>query len=238
VAVSLEAEAEAEEQEEVGSMVIAAPAAATSAPPLPSHQHTLQMLPFQRKAFRAAFRRRARHVLNLVVEEAMGALDASCDAMGVKFVHDRLPPMLLREELPLVSAAARAGPGVSATAVPKQKVATITRDSRVRIVREGAARIMLQDGLVVLYHMGHNSRVHFANELPALEFDPADGPALETLLNTYPEYVKVGVLPLPELEDRIELADSLFQEGLLMVEDPHPVDEVAVEMASVTASMK
>jgi lysine-specific demethylase/histidyl-hydroxylase NO66 len=180
------------------------------------------MLPFQRRAFREAFRKRARHVLEAVMEEAMQALDASCDAMGVKFVHDRLPPMVLPEELPLVSEAAREGPGAPSAPKAKVKEAIITAESRVRLVRDGAARIMLQDGVVVLYHMGRNSRVHFANELPALEFDPADGPALETLLNSYPDYLKVGVLPLPELEDRLDLADSLFKEGLLMVEDPFP----------------
>jgi hypothetical protein len=54
-----------------------------------------------------------------------------------------------------------------------------------------------------------------------LEFELDDGPAIEALLLAYPEAITVSDLPHPseELDDKIAVAQALFKEGFLLIED-------------------
>ena len=54
-----------------------------------------------------------------------------------------------------------------------------------------------------------------------LEFELDDGPAIEQLLRAYPEGVTVGDLehPSEELDDKISLAQALYKEGILIIDD-------------------
>ena len=54
-----------------------------------------------------------------------------------------------------------------------------------------------------------------------MEFELDDGPAIEQLLDAYPAPVTVQDLPhsSEELEDKISVAQALYKEGLLIVED-------------------
>jgi hypothetical protein len=54
-----------------------------------------------------------------------------------------------------------------------------------------------------------------------LEFELDDGPAIEMLLEAYPSAVAVMDLPHPseELDDKVSVAQSLFKEGFMLVDD-------------------
>ena len=54
-----------------------------------------------------------------------------------------------------------------------------------------------------------------------LEFELDDGPAIEQLLDAYPTAVTVQDLPhcSEELEDKLAVAQALYKEGFLLVED-------------------
>ena len=54
-----------------------------------------------------------------------------------------------------------------------------------------------------------------------LEFELDDGPAIEMLLEAYPVAVAVLDLPHPseELEDKVSVAQALFKEGFLLIDD-------------------
>jgi hypothetical protein len=54
-----------------------------------------------------------------------------------------------------------------------------------------------------------------------LEFDVDDGPSIEMLLSAYPEGVTVSELPHPseEMDDKLQVAQALFKEGFLCIED-------------------
>ena len=88
----------------------------------------------------------------------------------------------------------------------------------VRLVRPHCARLVVENGMCVLYHSLRNGRTMHTAPLPSLEFEPTDGPALELLLTSYPGWVRVGALPLEQVADRIELADALYVEGVLMAQ--------------------
>ena len=149
-------------------------------------------------------------LLQAVSRHAMGCLDAACDQHTKKFIMNRLPAPLSHSE--------------------ESRTFTGTKDlkifpfTKLRIVRPGIARVLLEDGVVVVYHCMDNSREQSTDsnaDIRPLEYDVDDGPAIEMLLQAYPQGVEVSALPHPseELDDKIGVAQSLFCEGILYVED-------------------
>ena len=105
----------------------------------------------------------------------------------------------------------------------KHKVGPI---SRVCCIKENIARVVVEEGVVVVYHCMDNAREKFASPLSPLEFDLDDGPAIELLLSTTSESSSgrgIAVSDLPhtseEIHDKIAIADSLFKEGLVYIVD-------------------
>ena len=66
--------------------------------------------------------------------------------------------------------------------------------------------------------------------LSPLEFELDDGPAIEEILNAYHNGITISDLPhaSEELEDKLEVARALFQEGFLIVIDEatKPVEDL------------
>ncbi|CAM9748045.1 unnamed protein product, partial [Discosporangium mesarthrocarpum] len=88
------------------------------------------------------------------------------------------------------------------------------------MVRWGVARLLLEDGMAVVYHCMDNARVHHGNALSPLQFDLDDAPAIETLLAAYPHSIQVKDLPHPpteDLEDKVGVATALYKEGFLLL---------------------
>ncbi|CAN0028044.1 unnamed protein product [Ascophyllum nodosum] len=157
---------------------------------------------------RERFKKRVREQLGVVVEEALEMLDAAADQMGKRYISDRLPPVLEEVE----EAASVVGRG-------NQPITPLTR---LRMARRGCARLLLEEGVAVVYHCMDNSRVHHGNALSPLQFELDDAPAIEVLLSAYPEPVRVYDLPHPpteDLEDKVGVATALFKEGFLLVVD-------------------
>lgn len=131
-------------------------------------------------------------------------LDAACDQIGKRFISDRLPPALTAAEAESTSE--------SSTGVK------IWPNTLVRLVRGGIARLALEDGKAILYHCIDNSRVYQGNPLSPMEFELDDAPALEALLTTVePHWIQVQDLIHDDVQDKMEIAQSLYDEGLLAV---------------------
>ena len=66
-----------------------------------------------------------------------------------------------------------------------------------------------------------NVRSLYSAPLNPLEFELDDGPAIEGLLHSYPDGVVVSNLyhPSEELDDKISIAQALYKEGILVIED-------------------
>eukprot|EP00937_MAST-01D_sp_MAST-1D-sp2_P001596 g1596.t1 len=187
-----------------------------------------------RGAARRAFIERARALLAVVHAEAQSSLDVCADAWCRDALHQGLPPPLLPGEEGAVepglwrrlgivgsaSAGARAAAGKARAKGKKEfgPLDAITDSAtEVRLVRPRCARLILDEGVLVLHHSLLNGRTMHAHALPSLEFEPSDGPALEVLLTAYPAWTQVGLLPLKDDDDRLELATALYQEGVIMV---------------------
>ena len=85
----------------------------------------------------------------------------------------------------------------------------------------GIARALVEDGMVIVYHCMDNARETYGAPLHPLEFELDDGPAIEALLLAYPSAITVGDLPHPseEMEDKISLAQALYKEVFLYIDD-------------------
>lgn len=150
-----------------------------------------------------------------VVDRAMGMLDAATDQAAKSFLGARLPiPLSSLEE----KRTAAGAPG-----------AIIASYTRLRMVRPGVARAIVEEGMVVVYHCMDNARELYGTPLQPLEFELDDGPAIEALLLAYPDGVTVSELPHPseELDDKVSVAQALFKEGFLLIDDEasRPDDE-------------
>ena len=153
------------------------------------------------------------HLLQRVSYHALDVLDAAADQHVVKsFILCRLPVVLsVGEERRTASGA------------PNVKIFPF---SKLRIIRPGIARAVVEDGMVVVYHCMDNPRCGLSplvegSGFQPLEFDLDDGPAIEALLNSYPDSTMVSDLPHPseELEDKVDVASALYKEGILYVDD-------------------
>ena len=143
-------------------------------------------------------------IVSSVYYQALSMLDAACDQIGKRFISDRLPPALTAVEAEKTS--------------ESQSGAKLWPNTLVRLVRPGIARLALEDGKAVLYHCVDNSRVYQGNPLSPLEFELDDAPALELLLTTVePHWIQVQDLIHDDIEDKMEIAQSLYDEGILAI---------------------
>ena len=103
--------------------------------------------------------------------------------------------------------------------------AKISPFTKVAVVRPNVARVIVEDGNVVVYHCLDNSREIFENPISPLEFELDDGPAIEKLLGYAMDNDAAGVVvaDLPhtseELHEKVGIAEALFKEGLLRIVD-------------------
>eukprot|EP00559_Dactyliosolen_fragilissimus_P001220 CAMPEP_0184865520 /NCGR_PEP_ID=MMETSP0580-20130426/18360_1 /TAXON_ID=1118495 /ORGANISM="Dactyliosolen fragilissimus" /LENGTH=721 /DNA_ID=CAMNT_0027364757 /DNA_START=115 /DNA_END=2280 /DNA_ORIENTATION=+ len=139
-----------------------------------------------------------------VCKEALNLITAGCDQIGKRFLSDRLPPAFSNVESSLSSENRNENGG------------KIWPNSMVRLIRPDIARLVLEDGKAILYHCADNSRVYHGNPLSPLEFEIDDAPAIEMLLTTKePHWICVKDLIHGDIEDKMEITQSLYDEGIL-----------------------
>lgn len=150
--------------------------------------------------------------LSGVVQVALDLVDAAVDQLAKQFICERLPVPLSRSE-------ERVCGGASGSAGDASHCIGVY--SRLRMLRPGSARAVVEDGMVVVYHCMDNSRETFGTQVKPLEFDLDDGPAIDLLLQAHPDPVLVSDLPHPseDDEDKLGVARALFAEGFLAVVD-------------------
>jgi lysine-specific demethylase/histidyl-hydroxylase NO66 len=138
-------------------------------------------------------------------------LDAACDEIAKRFMSDRQPPALTQREL------AATNNGVDDVKDRKE----ILPNTLCRLARPGIARLILEDEQAVVYHCVDNAREFHGTALSPIEFDMDDGPALEQLLTTVePHWIFVNDLFHDTIEDKVAIASSLYDEGILAIRNP------------------
>ncbi|NXU80532.1 RIOX1 oxygenase, partial [Oreotrochilus melanogaster] len=164
---------------------------------------------------RAAFVEKVQSLIKKLIDYA--PIDAAVDQRAKSFLHDCLPPVLTPSEK------ARSVYGFPARwqdGGPCHVDIVITKDTEVRLLRHGIARLCNEEGGVMLYYTTENSREYHKEEPKFLEIDPEFTDSIEFLLSSYPNHVSVDTLPCETSEDKISLATLLFEKGILTTKKP------------------
>lgn len=166
----------------------------------------------QLKELQDAFKAEAKKKIMRVCKEALSIVTDSCDEIAKRFLSDRLPPSFTPSEAAFTS---------------ENRVETggkIFPNTLVRLAKPGLARLVVENDKAVVYHSLDNSRVYHETPLSPLEFEIDDAPALETLITTVePHWICVQDLIHGDIEDKMEIAQALYDEGILaMFQDDRP----------------
>ena len=106
------------------------------------------------------------------------------------------------------------------TSLSQSKAVKILPDMMVRLLRPGIARLVLEDGMAVLYHCMDNSRVYHEKPISPMEFETDDAPAIEQLLKTLePHWICVADLYHDTIEDKVGVVQALYDEGILALRE-------------------
>ncbi|NXX88549.1 RIOX1 oxygenase, partial [Centropus bengalensis] len=166
-------------------------------------------------ARRTAFLEKVQSLIMKLMDYA--PVDAAVDQRAKSFLHDCLPPVLTASE----KAQSMYGfPARWEDGGPRNVDIQITRETQVRLLRHGIARLCNEEAGVILCYTTENSRVYHEEEPKFLEVDPEHTESIEFLLSSYPNYVSVDNLPCETLEDKICLATLLFEKGILTTKKP------------------
>ncbi|XP_049626237.1 ribosomal oxygenase 1 [Suncus etruscus] len=164
---------------------------------------------------RAAFAEKVRVLVARLAHFA--PLDAVADQRARDFIHDSLPPVLTDRERAL---SVHGLPVRWEAGQPVHAGAQLTTDTQVHMLQDGLARLVGEGGRLLLYYTVENSRVYHLEEPKCLEIHPQQADAVELLLRSYPEFVRVGDLPCDSVEDQLTLATMLYDKGLLLTKMP------------------
>ncbi|XP_006792672.1 ribosomal oxygenase 1 [Neolamprologus brichardi] len=144
-------------------------------------------------------------------------VDAAVDQKAKDFIHDCLPPALTPDEL---VTSVKGAPTRWEGGQVKDVGVHITTQTQIRILRAQCARLCNDGDAVHLYYTTDNSRVYHKEELKSFEIKPEYTDAVEFLIHSYPGFVTVGSLPCESAQDRIALAELLFEKGIIHTAEP------------------
>ncbi|XP_035672115.1 bifunctional lysine-specific demethylase and histidyl-hydroxylase NO66 [Branchiostoma floridae] len=168
----------------------------------------------RRKAFLETLQSLLSRLVNYV------PVDAGVDQKAVEFMRDCLPPVFTKNERACSIYGCR-------TRLEKGRVVgsvDLKTSTPVKLIRKGAARLVMEGEQVFLYHVLENARVYHGAELQPIEVPPEAAPAIEYLMHSYPEYVTVDSFPLDHQQDKIDLAMLMFEKGIIIAQEPASVD--------------
>jgi len=145
-------------------------------------------------------------------------VDEACDQLGKKLMHDALPPALeLSEKARTVFGDGEKWHSGKQAVVNRVE---IDPDTRIRLIRSTAVRLVPEEDTVMLYYSTENTREYHELDAQSLEIGADLAPAVEHIVTSYPEYVKVEDLPLEDLQDRMKVVGDLWERGILMTSEP------------------
>ncbi|KAK3784195.1 hypothetical protein RRG08_001503 [Elysia crispata] len=80
--------------------------------------------------------------------------------------------------------------------------------------------LLTEEDKVRIYYNVENARVYRSAGPNYVEITAEMAPAVEFLINTYPEYTNIDSLPLENVADQINIASLLYEKGLLITGEP------------------
>lgn len=158
------------------------------------------------KVLQDRFQVEAKKKIMRVCKEAISMVTWACDEIGKRFLSDRLPPAFTHQEALLTSENRVENGG------------KIWPNTMIRLAKPGIARLVVEDDKAVVYHSVDNSRVYHEVPLSPLEFEIDDAPAIEMIFTTIePHWICVQDLLAGDIEDKMDICQSLYDEGILAI---------------------
>ncbi|XP_032441462.1 ribosomal oxygenase 1 isoform X1 [Xiphophorus hellerii] len=143
-------------------------------------------------------------------------VDAAIDQKAKEFFHDCLPPVLTPDEL---ATSVQGAPARWENGKVKNVGVHITTQTKIKLLRAGCARLYGGDAVHLCYTID-NSRVYHKEEPKSIEIQTEHTDAVEFLIHSYPNFVTVGTLPCDSVQDKIALAELLFEKGIIHTSEP------------------
>ncbi|RWS26515.1 bifunctional lysine-specific demethylase and histidyl-hydroxylase NO66-like protein, partial [Leptotrombidium deliense] len=140
-------------------------------------------------------------------------IDSAIDQKAKQYIHSCLPPVLNEESK---KSSIHLGGEKWVNGEVKGAI-ELEPDTQIKLIRHGVLRVVIEDETVRVYHTLENSRVYQEFEPQFIDIGADKAPAVEYLLKTYPQYVNIEQLPLDLLEDKLDIANLLYDKGLLTV---------------------
>lgn len=165
-----------------------------------------------------------REQLMAKVSHLMGKLfdyapvDGAADQLGKRFMHAALPPFLAPQEL--TRCVVNGGEKWNAKKGRVVNRVEIDPDTEIRMIRAHCLRLVAEESVVRIYFCVENTREYQEVEPQFLEVDAEVAPAIEALINTYPEYIKVENLPIDKLDTKMKVVQDLWEKKLLLTRFP------------------
>ena len=141
-------------------------------------------------------------------------VDLAVDHFSKSFIHSSLPPVLTAQEkaLSIVEGGESWADGQIKDGIQ------IELDTEIKLVRYGCCRLVVEDEEAVrLYHTLENSKIYQEKDAQYVEIPSDLSIGVEFVINSYPNLCRVREIPLDSLDDRLEVANLLFDKGLIVV---------------------
>ncbi|XP_035276786.1 ribosomal oxygenase 1 isoform X2 [Anguilla anguilla] len=146
---------------------------------------------------RSEFTARVKDLMRRLADFA--PVDAAVDQKAKDFLYDCLPPLLTPEEKAssVHGALARWENGEA-----KDASIHLKGHTKIRLIRDGIARLTSDGDSILLCHTTDNSRVYHKEEPKNFEIRDEHTDAMEFLIHSYPKFVSVGSLPCDSFDNK------------------------------------
>lgn len=145
-------------------------------------------------------------------------IGAASDQMAKRYIHDSLPPYLSNfEKMRSIH-----GNGEKWNE-DKNRVdcaVEIQPETEIKLIRKNCLRLVMEEKACLVYHSVENSRIFQEKEEQYLEVESDALSAIEFLIRSYPNYVKVERLPMKNIDEKITVASCLYDKGLVITSEP------------------
>ena len=97
----------------------------------------------------------------------------------------------------------------------------IDPDTEIRLIRAHCLRLVTEeDNQIRIYYCVENTREYEEVDLQSLEVDAEAAPGIQTLIQSYPNFLKVEDLPIQELDLKMKVVQDLWEKKLLLTKNP------------------
>lgn len=132
-------------------------------------------------------------------------IDAAADQMVKDFLHESLPPSLnLDKRL------------CSVHHEKNESKIAITSTSEIRIIHPTSIRLIAEE-TVKLYYSLENTKLYQEIESQYINIEEEQAGAIENLIHSYPNFITVNDLNLSTVEEKIDLANLLYDKGIVII---------------------